>query len=178
MLCNFRQKFMCWVVVMVVCGITTLSVNMTCWIFLTKWNRIRAGPSHWRRQEVRTQWDPAISWWRGGSGLLLQEQQWEPPPDTLRPTDQHVFLAEDNNLPNAFLLGIVSLSQILTEQNQEKTSHIKNKWSSQVARKQSEHWLQTALYLCKTLQMVSRIQPVIPWIRKMIRKDHFCIPKV
>ena len=44
-------------------------------------------------------------------------------------------------LPNAFLLGIVSLSQILTEQNQEKTSHLKNKMSKQVASWEPDHRL-------------------------------------
>ena len=52
----------------------------------------------------------------------------------------------ENKLPNAFLLGIVSLSQILTEQNQEKITDLKNRWSKQVARSPSVH--STTLYLC------------------------------
>ena len=59
-------------------------------------------------------------------------------------TDKYLFLAD--KLPNAFLLGIVSLSQILTEQNQEKITDLKNRWSKQVARSPSIH--STTLYLC------------------------------
>lgn len=61
---------------------------------------------------------------------------------------------EKNHLSNAYLIGVVSLSQILGEKNLEKTTETKNQW---------------------TTQMVSRVQPVIKWIRKKIRKNHECI---
>ena len=42
------------------------------------------------------------------------------------------FPAEKNHLSNAYLIGVVSLSQILGEKNLEKTTETKNQWTTQV----------------------------------------------